>query len=365
MASTTPKHLEKVSPKLTATRLGKISATARLQGLWAQFERSDTVLVVINADPDALACAMALKRLLSYRVQSVTIGYPNEIRRLNNITMVQRLNLRIERLHTLPGREFTKRILVDSQPTHLPVFEKMQFTAVIDHHPVTAGWDAPFIDIRPEYGAASSMLTEYLKAAKIKLSSSLATALYYGVKVDTQNFQRQTLQPAEGICFRSLLARANLDLVRKFELTTIRRTEIKHFRNALSVMKYAKGKCFAHLGSVSTPDILVIIADFFNTVDGYDWVLVSGQYGDKLVVIFRCDGYRKNAGRLAQKMFAQYGAAGGHREAARAEVPLKNLPLKPGSEFTTQTLMRLVPAQKKRPVPVAAPAKQDSEKGVQ
>ena len=29
-----------------------------------------------------LASAMALKRLLSYRVHSVTIGYPNEIRRL-------------------------------------------------------------------------------------------------------------------------------------------------------------------------------------------------------------------------------------------------------------------------------------------
>lgn len=85
----------------------------------------------------------------------------------------------------------------------------------------------------------------------------------------------------------------------------------------------------------------MIIADFFNYVDGYDWVLISGNMGDKLVVIFRCDGYRKNAGKLAQKMFAQYGSAGGHWGAARAEVSLKSLPLKPGSEFTTQTLMRL------------------------
>ncbi|AVD70203.1 DHH family phosphoesterase [Desulfobulbus oralis] len=341
MASTTPKHLEKIAPATVVTRAGKVSATARLQGLWAQFQRNDTVLILINADPDAMASAMALKRLLSYRVQSVTIGYPNEIRRLNNLTMMKRLNLPIERLHTLAGREFSKRVLVDSQPPHLPVFEKMSFTAVIDHHPVTTGWDAPFIDIRPEYGAVSSMMVEYLKAAKIKMSASLATALYYGVKVDTQNFQRQTAQPAEGISFRTLLESANLALVRKFELASTRRSELKYFRTALSVLKYSKGKAFAHLGSVSTPDILVIIADFFNYVDGYDWVLISGNMGDKLVVIFRCDGYRKNAGKLAQKMFAQYGSAGGHREAARAEVSLKSLPLKPGSEFTTQTLMRL------------------------
>ena len=176
-----------------------------------------------------------------------------------------------------------------------------------------------------------------------------------GIKVDTQNFQRQTVQPSDGIGFRYLFNIANLNLVRKFELSALRRSELKYFRIALAEVKSSKGKAFAHLGKVGTPDIIVIIADFFNHVEGFDWVLVSGQYGDKLVVIFRCDGYRKNAGKLAKKMFGQYGSAGGHREAARAEVPLKNLPLKEGAEFTTQTLMRLASAFEKKPAP--APAK--------
>ena len=357
MASTTPKGLEKLAPEKNPTSSGKNSALTRLQALWAQFERTDTVLIAINADPDALASAMALKRLLSYRVQSVTIGYPNEIRRLNNITMVKRLKLPIERLHTLAGREFTKRVLVDSQPTHLPVFEKMRFDAVIDHHPVTTGWDAGFIDVRPSYGATASMMVEYLRAANIKPSTALATALFYGIKTDTQNFQRESL-PADGASFRYLFNIANLNLVRKFELSSLRRSELKYFRAAFTVLKYSKGKAFAHLGQVSTPDVLVIIADFFNYVSGYDWVLISGISGDKLVVIFRCDGYRKHAGKLAQKMFAQYGSAGGHREAARAEVPLKNLPLKPAGEITTQTLMRLATlADAKKKAPAPAPAK--------
>ena len=354
MASTTAKGLEKLAPDKNATCSGKTSAVARLQGLWAQFERTDTVLIAINADPDALASAMALKRLLSYRVQSVTIGYPNEIRRLNNITMVKSLKLPIERLHTLTGREFTKRVLVDSQPTHLPVFEKMRFDAVIDHHPVTAGWDAGFIDVRPAYGATASMMVEYLRAANIKPATPLATALFYGIKTDTQNFQRESL-PADGASFRYLFNIANLNLVRKFELATLRRSELKYFRSAFAALKYSKGKAFAHLGPVGTPDVLVIIADFFNNVSGYDWVLVSGLVNDKLVVIFRCDGYRKHAGKLAQRMFAQYGSAGGHREAARAEVPIKNLPLKPGLDFSTQTLMRLASsADPKKKTPPAA-----------
>ena len=39
-------------------------------------------------------------------------------------------------------------------------------------------------------------------------------------------------------------------------------------------------------------------------------------------------------------MFNTIGSAGGHREAARAEVPLKNLPMEM-QDFSTKTLMRL------------------------
>jgi len=336
------KRLEKIADNNITRSASKNSAIARLNGLWAIFDRNDTVLIIINADPDAIASAMALKRLLRLRVQSVTIGYPNEIRRLNNLTMVERLKIPIERLHTLSGKEYTKKVLLDSQPNHLACFEKLTFNVVIDHHPVTTGWDAAFIDIRPEYGAVASMMVEYLRAAGIKPSVALATALFYGIKVDTHNFQKQNMQVADGICFRYLFNIANLNLVRKFELTELRRSELRYFRIALNEVKASNRRGYVHLGKVSTPDILVIIADFFNRVEGFDWVIVSGIHGDKLVVIFRCDGYRKNAGKLAKTSFGRFGPAGGHREAARAESPLKNLPLRENQEFTTNTLIRLV-----------------------
>ena len=334
------KRLEKIADTVTRS-VSRNSAVARLNGFYDCFDRDDEVLIVISADPDALASAMAVKRLLSYRVGSVTIGYPNEIRRLNNLTMVERLKIPIERLHTLPVNDYSKRILLDSQPNHQPCFEKLEYNAVIDHHPVTEGWDAEFIDIRPDYGAVSSMMVEYLRAAGIKPSVALATALYYGIKVDTQDFEKKNMQLADGISFRYVFNIANRNLVRKFELTELRRSELKYFKIALNEVKSRKGRAYAHIGRVGTPDILVIIADFLNRVDKFDWVLVSGIYGEKLVVIIRCDGYRKNAGKLAQKTFGEYGPAGGHREAARAEVPLKNLPLREGQEFTTSALIRI------------------------
>ncbi len=311
----------------------------RLASFLALFDKDDTVLVLINADPDALACAMTVRRLLSYRARSVTIGYPNEIRRLNNLTMVERLKIPIERLHKLNLKDYSKTVLLDSQPSHLPCFEKIQFDAVIDHHPRTEGWQARFVDVRPEYGAVSTIMVEYLRAADIEPSVALATALFYGIKVDTQNFELQA-QVVDGLAFHYLFDRANRNLVRKFELSDLRRSELKYFKDALNLMQVNQRRGYVHLGRVRTPDVLVIIADFLNHVDGIDWVLVSGIHNERLVVIFRCDGYRKNAGNLARRVFGELGSAGGHREAARAEVQLKNLHIR-DQEFTTNTLRRL------------------------
>ena len=319
--------------------LSKRSAKERLQEFWDVFEKDDVVLVVINADPDALASALAVKRLLRYRVKSVTVAYPNEIRRLSNIAMVDMLKIQGERLQNCKPDDYTKKVILDSQPTHLPIFEELAFDAVIDHHPATKGWEAPYVDIRKDYGATASMMVEYLRAAEMKPSVAMATALFYAIKVDTQNFEKRTIS-ADAISFRYLYNIANHNLVRKIELSELRKSELNYFKTAFNEYKVSKRRLYIHMGRVRSPDILVIIADFFNRVSEISWVLVSGIHGDRLVVIFRSDGYKKNAGKLAANIFSKIGSAGGHREAARAEVPLKELE-KDGQDFTTQTLMRL------------------------
>jgi nanoRNase/pAp phosphatase (c-di-AMP/oligoRNAs hydrolase) len=317
----------------------KKSAKIRLEEFLAVFDKEDTVLICIVADPDSMASALAIKRLLRYRVKQITIAHPNDISRLNNLEMVDRLRIPLIKMGSVKMSDISKKIIIDSQPDHLPIFEKITFDAIIDHHPLSREWEASYVDIRPDYGAASSMMVEYLRAAGIKPSVSLATALFYGIKVDTQDFEKEA-RLADGISFRYLFDIANRNLVRKFELTDLRRSELKYFSIALNELKYSKGKFYTHIGKVKNPDILVIIADFLNHVADIDWVLVSGIHSDNLVVIVRCDGYRKNAGHLAAGVFGHLGSAGGHKGAARAQVPLKALELTE-YEINSQTLMRL------------------------
>ena len=86
-----------------------------------------------------------------------------------------------------------------------------------------------------------------------------------------------------------------------------------------------KNRVFVYLGRVVNPDICVLIADFFMRVQGLFWSVIAGVYEDRMVIIFRNDGIRKNAGNVARKSFGALGSAGGHKSMARAEIMLHSL----------------------------------------
>jgi nanoRNase/pAp phosphatase (c-di-AMP/oligoRNAs hydrolase) len=301
----------------------KCSAAETVRKFYAQFAGNDHVLVLINADPDAIASALAVKRLLWRKVASVTLSNINIIKRPDNIAMIRLIKTQLIHISKIKADQHTRFVIVDSQPDHNELFQQFNFDVIIDHHPITES-EAPFKDIRPEYGANASILTEYLKAAKIKPSAKLATALFLGIKTDTHDFERQTL--VEDIrAFQFLFRYANMHLVRRIELADLTPDFLKYFEIALRTRRIRKQKAFIHLGPVKNPDICVIIADFFMRLNNVNWSIVSGFYQNKLVIIFRNDGIRKNAGKLALQSFGAFGSAGGHKSMARAEIPMSNL----------------------------------------
>lgn len=301
----------------------KLSGTEKLRHFYRRFKGEDHVLILINADPDAIASAMAVKRLLWRRVSSVTISNVNVIQRPDNLAMVRLLGVKLVPVDKIDQTRYTRFVLVDSQPNHHPLFGNFQIDAIIDHHPET-GSTASFKDIRPKYGATASIMTEYLRAARIKPSAKLATALIHAIKTDTSNFERQTI--IEDIkAFQFNFRHANVYLARKIELADLRLDFLKYFKDALKNLRLRKGRVFVHLGPVVTPDVCVLIADFFMRVNPVKWSIVSGLYDNKLILVFRNDGLKKDAGRLAKKSFGNIGSAGGHKSMSRAEISVENL----------------------------------------
>jgi len=310
----------------TTSPIHEVMATTRslkVNQFYERFSSEDHVLILISADPDSIASAMAVRRLLWRRVASVTISPVNVVKRTDNLEMIRLLSIKLVPFPQLEMSRFTRRVIVDSQPEHHEVFQGLDLDVVIDHHPETT-FEAGYRDIRPEYGATASILTEYLLAARIKPSTRLATALFYAIKTDTSSFERKTT--IEDLrAFQYLFNRANVNLVKKIEQAEIKPSFLKYFQLAIENKRLRKGWIFAHLGQVPSADVCVLIADFLLRVDSINWCVISGIQGGKLVVIFRSHGYRRNCGKVASSGFGQFGSAGGHKSMARAEIVLTDL----------------------------------------
>ncbi|MBC8457945.1 MAG: DHH family phosphoesterase, partial [Deltaproteobacteria bacterium] len=179
------------------------SLTEKCKRLQEVVTFEDTLAVLISADPDSIASALALKRFFWRKVKKTLIYHINPIKRVDNRSLIRLLKIDQRHIRNLNGSEITKWALVDSQPHHDDQFDRYQFDIIIDHHPVGHQSTAQFVDIREDYGATSTIMTEYLRTAKIKPSPRLATALFYGIKTDTDNFTRPSL-PNDINAFRYL-----------------------------------------------------------------------------------------------------------------------------------------------------------------
>jgi nanoRNase/pAp phosphatase (c-di-AMP/oligoRNAs hydrolase) len=139
------------------------------------FDHNSKVLIIINADPDSIASAMAVKRLLWRKAKEIVIAYFNKISRPDNLAMIEYTESGIIPIDEIKKQNHNTFVIVDSQADHHEQFSKFNYDAIIDHHPLSDD-NAKFVDIRPDFGACSTILTQYLKAKKIKPSSKLAAA---------------------------------------------------------------------------------------------------------------------------------------------------------------------------------------------
>jgi nanoRNase/pAp phosphatase (c-di-AMP/oligoRNAs hydrolase) len=286
----------------------------------------DSLLVLLygSPDPDSIASAMALRELLQ-RTRGLArsvIASTEALSRQQNYDFIFSMRINIQLIDNVDIASYRLIALVDAQPSFLSgISSSLDPQIVFDHHPREGDWHAPVEDIRADYGALSSVMTEYLLSAGIKTSRNLHTALLYGIKTDTDNFDRDTL--AEDIsAYTYHMKYANMRLIRRIELNQTPGRFLKYFDHAFHHMNNFRGRRVCFLGKIESPDVCVQVADFYLRLIGTYYVVVAGIVKDRLIITFRGDGYRQDCGALAQRAFGLFGTGGGHRSAARMEIPL-------------------------------------------
>ncbi len=314
--------------------------------LKSMIQENDTLAILMNGspDPDAVASAMALREILNQTkpLEKCVFVATEPVIRYQNAEFIREMKVEIEMLDKVDLKEFRLIAVVDAQPTFFgDKLGELKPQIVIDHHPCNTIWHASLADVRKGYGALCTIMTEYLLAARAKISKRLYTALLYGIKSDTINFERDVSLEDIGAYYLTF-QRANRQLVRRIELNQIPEKFLKYFDYACQHKRRYRDRVIIFLGAVESPDACVQVADFFLRVINVFYVIVAGVVKDRMVIIFRGDGYRQDCGAIARKAFSQFGSAGGHRSAARVEIPMETIETALDGDLSQETVDRFL-----------------------
>jgi nanoRNase/pAp phosphatase (c-di-AMP/oligoRNAs hydrolase) len=294
----------------------------RLKELRALVRDSERVAIVLqdDPDPDAIASGIALRTLLGRNKQTTPLFSFTDITRPENRAMVQLLEIEVVKAGSEFLDDYEKIAMVDVQP---PYFNGRLHRAdiVIDHHPGYTAGNADFEDVRTRYGATSTILTEYLVSAGERVSERLATALLYGIKSDTLMLSRRVTDD-DLQAFTYLYPLANYNLLRRIERPELPLSFARILARAMQRLVVKDELAMLHLGPVKRDDLIVQMADFCLQFEGAEWVAVSGKLAGNLVIAVRNHGAGRSAGDVVRRLFGDIGSAGGHRNMAKAVIPL-------------------------------------------
>jgi nanoRNase/pAp phosphatase (c-di-AMP/oligoRNAs hydrolase) len=288
------------------------------------------ILTQDSPDPDALASAAALQQLLRARLRKpADIGYGGTFSRAENRAMVRLLRIKAERVEPARVDDYGLVCLVDTQPysgiNALP--PSRQADVVIDHHrlPVKRAWSARHADVRPSYGASTSILYEYVEAAGLPLSVNLATAMFYGIQSDTQDLGRES-GPADVYAYRELFLIADKRKLAKIHRAPVPLDYFRTLNESLASVAIAGTTVVSCIQSCHSAEMIAEVADLLLRLDGMTAAVCYGVCGNKIHLSVRTTSPGGNAAQKMRRVARGIGTGGGHRMMAGGQVPLGDDP---------------------------------------
>ena len=277
-------------------------------------------------DPDAIGAGFGLQGILkSYGIDSI-LCYVGQIDRINTKKMTElcSINIYSEDETPLEMREFDPVICIDSQKgggniKDLPGDE----IACIDHHPLIENNDYIYRDVR-KAGSCATLITQYYEELSIDPDENVATALLYGLKIDTMNFTRGVTQ-ADIKAFSYLLDRASQDIIESLTMNSMEFADLQAYGAAIESIYVYDRVGFAGI-PFACPDAQIgMVADFILSLDEVDVAVVYAHRRDGIKFSARSEVVKVNAGRLIAEALKDIGSGGGHSFMAGGFIPAENV----------------------------------------
>ncbi len=286
-----------------------------------------------NPDPDVIASAFALGRLFEAEGVEFDFTFESEIARPENQLLVNYLGMSIKNLEKAEFADYSHVSLVGCNPGEFAdrLDDKLRkelakkLISDQDNRDETGSESEilqrkkVYLDLRPEYGACSTILAEFIENSAVGFDKKTATGLYYGLHTVTEGLLRwfiaedfQQVINYIGKVDREALKETLSSNMTSETLKVINRVTGEEHYEVRGTYKFADA---GTLPNKSRSD-LSTVADLLLKEEGMEGIVVSGIDLDEGLIIgsIRYTGSRYSAEKIATEIADGMGTGGGHVE---------------------------------------------------
>lgn len=262
-------------------------------------------------DPDALASAYGMQVFLKAHMIYSTICYAGKIDKNSTKRMLDEFGIEAIHIDDLTDMEKDDYIItIDAQKfnSNLTDFAGNE-VACIDHHPTMIPCSYEYSDIRI-CGACSSVITSYFIESGTTLDVNTATALLYGIKMDTESFNRGVTE-FDIEMFAYLHKIADNQRVVALYNNNMEIDDLHAYGEAIRSIKIYENVGFLKIAFDCPPARVAMISDFILGLDVVEFSVVYAIGNDNYKFSVRSELKRCHAGEITHKALGELGGGGG------------------------------------------------------
>lgn len=274
-------------------------------------------------DPDAMASGLGLQVFLKQHGVESTMCYDGKIEKLSTKRMLDVFQFEIYNIEDILDMSATDYIVtVDAQKFNANITDFIgNEVACIDHHPTFIQCEYQYKDIRL-VGACATLVAQYFKESGTPIDSNTATALLYGMKIDTDSWSRGvTLLDIQ--MFEYLFPYIDEEKMKLMNKSSMELKDLRAYGAAIQNIRLYDNIGFAEI-PFNCPDALVgMVSDFILDLDVVEFAVVYAKREDGLKFSIRSELKYLNAGEITAKALNGIGTGGGHAAMAGGFVPIE------------------------------------------
>lgn len=296
----------------------------KLDELLKEINREHVYIQTHNfPDPDAIASAYGLQRLLLHRGIRSTICYKGKIDRYSTEKLREMMRIEFLNIEDLEAvlTEEDEVILVDAQKGNSNIINMTGDEIIcIDHHPRNDKFQYRFCDIRPEIGACATMIAEYFFENDVPMDEKIATALTYGIRIDTNNLARGVSKLDFEMIYR-MYDLCDYETIHMLENSNLCFEDLVAYSKAISSIEVYDNISFADTGEACP--VIANISDFMLALKEVSFSVVYSRNEGGIKLSVRSEKSSLDAGKIVSKALEGIGNGGGHAAMAGGFVPFE------------------------------------------